>query len=263
MKKIVPAAITFILSGTTTDAGKTTIAKHALHPFLQAYYSDVSHIGFDDPKKPADGETIRIQKNDIGGLIDKLMMPENHEAFIVDVGGEEFQNLLPLLKSDIGDVVDIGRVVIVVGQNAKTDNAYAGIVKLIEQGIAADSIRVLFNRISQVDLDNCGGSWERFREIKFRDFLKAMRADERITEKQLCPVPLLEALIIGAQRGKANTIHKLAEKTVQELKIEAMGLRAAGRDEEYEVVRDSIILSKHASNVVESWVTAAQFVYGD
>lgn len=138
------------------NVGKSTIAKYVLLPSMprNTQYISVETINEDGMIEGG----IKIKGSQFDYLLDTLLVEEN---VIVDVGSSNIENFLRQLKRYKDSEKDFDYFVVPVVSDVKqARDSVNTILHLIQTGVSASRIRVIFNRVE--DVDNIDKEFEEF-----------------------------------------------------------------------------------------------------
>lgn len=125
--------------------GKTTVVKNLLEPNLVG----TNVISVETLNDDGGGSLLRIEGSDFGLLQEELIMNDN---LIVDIGASNIGETMRLMEQYHGSHEDFDYFIIpnVPDQKSQIDSC-ATITALIDLGVEAERIRLVFNKIEKID----------------------------------------------------------------------------------------------------------------
>lgn len=126
------------------NVGKSTVAKHLLLPRIEnAEFLTVETINADE----GDGEAMRGK--DFGELQERLMLMD---AAVIDVGSSNVEDFVKLMGRYSGSHEDVDLFVVpAVKESKQIKDTISTIESLAGMGVAAQRIRVVFNKLEADD----------------------------------------------------------------------------------------------------------------
>lgn len=203
------------VSGNDTNAGKTTLAKHA-HGFLG--YANAVHIEIEDSAKPIDGRAIRIDSDEerIRELMKKMITLPRNKAILVDCGGSHFDRLMEISRSYGNLETRFDRIVYPVkADDIKEENVLANLKHLANSGVEMKRVVCVFNFVPLRD--------SAVSDLKIRfENLFALSYELGFS---IISTPIYRSSLFEAIRGTEKTAESIAELNSEE--IESMAAQAA------------------------------------
>jgi hypothetical protein len=248
-----------VTSGDEGNFGKSTLARHLLAPALAHHFAGgVRFLAVEDSGRLSAGEDARFKSTDVVGIVEELSMLEDDEAVIVEIGAQRFERFMSELKRLPVGKFAFDKCVFPVGQTIKAEETLKSILRLIEAGIEAKDIHVIFNRVELMAISE--GTWEDSLNSVYRPFMNSMKK----IGIRVCMTPLMNSDVIEALRymeGKDFTLIALAAAEKDVYLNLAKQARKAGDKEKMRVMLDLHSVKLQAEGLLADLQIIFAFVF--
>ena len=134
---------TVVLSGLATDAGKTSTVDNLFAPRV----GNLIRVEIEHANKGSAKEGVnRIRSSQLAALRSQLIDMEEDQNLIVDLGASEYREFMAGIAKFKSTAAEFDRFVLIIKAQMKQDTAMKSIAELLDLGIEAEKIVVIFNR---------------------------------------------------------------------------------------------------------------------
>lgn len=223
-----------VSTGQDTNTAKTTVAKF-LAGFLRRAGVDAKHIMIDLSGNPSDGEDLRLtgMEEDFQTLIEEVMMMDDDQLAIIDLGGHAFVKYMQSAKI-FGDRShgDAGLFVIPLMPNVKEQVVLATVDQFISLGVDPSRIVLVFTRVEAEGKD------------RLMDRFAGLSAAAAKVGFRVCSIPVYFASIIQEVRGTPWDLYELASLDPHEMNRQYRNARKANDGSDRELASKMIFAGK-------------------
>lgn len=248
-----------VTSGDEGNFGKSTLARHLLAPALTHYFQDGARfLAVEDTSRIPAGEDAKFKSTDVVGIVEELSMLGNDEAVVVEIGAQRFERFMTELKRLPRGVFAFDKCVFPIGQTIKAEETVKSIIRIIESGIDANDIYVVFNRVELMAITE--GTWKESLEGIYKPFMDSMKK----LGVNVCLTPLMNSDAIEALRfmhGKNFTLVALATEEQNVYLNQAKEARKAGDKEKMRMMLDLHSLKLQAEALFRDLQEIFAFVF--
>lgn len=248
-----------VTSGDESNFGKSTVIRHMVVPALTPYFAGgVRFLAVEDSARISAGEDAKFKSTDVVSVVEELSMLEDDEAVIVEIGAQRFERFMTELKRLPKGKFAFDKCIFPVAQTIKAEETLKSVLRIIEAGIEAKNIYVIFNRVELMAISE--GIWEDSLESIYRPFLQSMKK----LGINVCMTPLIYTDVIEVLRfmpGPDFTLVALATAPADVYLNLAKEARKAGDKEKMRRMLDLNSVKLQAEGLFEDLQKIFAFVF--